>query len=535
VSDTWLVRFGGTPPTLCVASRQSPRAVETGGCTLLFDGAPSTGDVENAYARWGELAPVHLRGAFVLIIWDAAHDRLLCARDHVGLHPLFYAHVNDQLFISPSLDTLVAHPEVPSELNRAALADHLAGHWPRSDETYFAQVKRLPAGHALQLDRTGLHAVRYWDPIPPHIEWLPDGRALEEFESRFSVAVERAFGRGPAAIFLSGGLDSVSVAATCVEQRLPLALALSRTFPGESFDEEITQRAVARELDLPQLLLSFEEAARSHGALAAALAMSRCLPAPLVRFWRPAYQRLAVEARQRGCRVILTGEGGDDWVELKSSLAADCLRHGDLTTLYRLWRSQVRFYPFGPWALLRELVWDYGARLLLREPGVPSFYARELRESLEDPRTALDLEEFFVIGRSVGLSFAHPFWDPDLIESLVRTSPRILSANGATKGLLRTRLARRFPTLGFDRQRRAFAMPAFDASMHAEAEAAYRQLGGFDALDALGLLNAATAHVFVTGTLTQPHRRGWARLYNLLNLETWVRSHVSPSTSPPKR
>jgi asparagine synthetase B (glutamine-hydrolysing) len=535
VSDAWLVRFGGTPPTLSVVSRQSPRTAETGGCTLLFDGALHTGNVEEAYARWGDLAPVHLRGAFVLIIWDATRECLLCARDHVGLHPLFYAQVNDRLFISPSLAALVAHPEVPSELNRAALGDQLAGRWPRSDQTYFARVKRLPAGHTLRLDRAGLHVARYWDPIPRHIEWLPDKRALDEFESRFRTAVERAFARRPAAIFLSSGLDSVSVAATCVQQQLPLALALSRTFPGEGFDEEATQRAVARELDLPQVLLSLEEAARPHGALAAALAMSRCLPAPLVRFWRPAYQRLAVEARQRGCRVILTGEGGDDWVELKSSLAADCLRRGDLTTLYRLWRSQVRFYPFGPWALLRELVWDYGARLLLREPSVTSFYARELRASLEDPRTALDLEEFFVVGRGVGLSFAHPFWDPDLIESLVRTSPRILSANGMTKGLLRTRLARRFPTLGFDRQRRVFATAAFDASMHAEAETAYRRLGGFDALHALGLLDAATAHALVTGTLIQPHRRGWERLYNLLNLETWVRSHVSPPASFPKR
>ena len=162
---------------------------------------------------------------------------------------------------------------------------------------------------------------------------------------------------GPAAIYLSGGLDSVSVAAVAaqISQRkgLPPPWALSLGFPAECNEEEI-QRGVAKNLGLPQVFMTLGDAVGQDGLLLAALKMNGQCSMPLLNPWYPAYHRLGLEGKQRGCKVILTGGGGDEWLGVSPFLAADLMRSLDVVGLYRLWSTMQSSYPLPWYSIMRK-------------------------------------------------------------------------------------------------------------------------------------------------------------------------------------
>ena len=622
--DGW--RHNSIPPASCAVSRGSrtpmlldapanwaPAQAGCDACQVVFDGFlynraelracfadgrnPDPTDAEvvaQAYQAWGDSALPRLRGVFALIIWDTARDRLVCARDPLGMHPLFYAQAGRTLLLSPSIDRLRGYAGMPTEINRAVLAERLAGRWHRLDETYFTSVRRISPGLALRVDRDGHHLYRYWDPAPldEPIEWVPDDEAEERFEALLAQAVGRCVARGPAGIFLSGGLDSVTVAAVaadvCQHQGRPAPWALSMGVPTPDWDEQAIQRAVAADLGLPHVLLDLDTAAGDEGIVTAALELSRAMPAPLLRFWRPAYNRLALEGRQRGCQVILTGEGGDECLDVTSFLAADLVRSLDLVALLRLWCSQSRSYPFSRRALLRELAWGYGARAALYdtwrtsalravarrlmarfEPGslegrqharmsavapswlapdpalraelaqraalrrqegeaaprIRSFYLQDAHWRLDHPEPAARSEEIFFQSRRVGLSMQHPYWDPDLIQLVLRIRPQMLHRGGLTKSLVRRPLVRRFPSLKFERQRKRFVHRLFDSTVSTQAAAAYGAMRPLAALGDLGVVDPRRTDAFIDDVLAGQQPRQWGQLFNVLNLEAWSRAH----------
>ena len=92
------------------------------------------------------------------------------------------------------------------------------------------------------------------------------------------------------------------------------------------------------------------------------------------------------------------------------------------------------------------------------------FYIREMRTCLDHTLTSWAAEELHEQGRQIGVRFLHPFFDPDLVEMLYRTPPRLLNAGGRSKGLVRRTMAKRFPGLGLDRQRKVVAGSFFRRS-----------------------------------------------------------------------
>ncbi len=208
-----------------------PLCAERAGCGVIFDGAlynrrdlerelggllasPAGSDAEiilAAYERWGEEFLKRLRGAFALIIWDTSREVLLCLRDPIG-------EDRDGLLVSPSIDVLIGQPNISASVNRAALADYLVDRFPLMEETFFDAVSRVPPGHVLRIARDDRRSYRYWDPAPGNkVNWLtPD--EVERFDELLDQAVSRCLSLGPAGIFLSGGLDSVSVAAVAAHR-----------------------------------------------------------------------------------------------------------------------------------------------------------------------------------------------------------------------------------------------------------------------------------------------------------------------------
>jgi len=555
-------------------------------------GATDADLVYQAFRRWGEDALHAVRGVFSLILWDATRDLLLCARDALGVYPLFYAVSGSELLLSASIEALAGHPRVPHRVSRMALVKYLGHRSANVEDTFLAGVKRVPPGHALRVTRAGHHVFRYWYPVRPDSEpeWVGED-AFERFNELLGQAVRRCVELGPAAIYLSGGLDSVTVAATATDiarrQGLPIPCALSLVFPHPDCNEESAQRRVAAELGLRQTLVRFDDAVGPRGLLLEALEMSAGWPTPLQNVWNPAYQCLAREAKARGCDVILTGGGGDEWLTVTPVYAADLLRTGSLVELGRFVLNMQRSFQLASLPLFRNLLWTNGARLLLREAywwalergaahrllrqpsrwmearrrrrgsatpawlapdpelrremdrqsevgrqvagrtrGPGGFYFRELYRALDHPLTTLELEEMFESGRRLGLRVLMPFWDAELVRLLCRVPPRLLNQGGRSKGLVRPMLEQRFPHLDFGTQKKVVSLEFFRSTMLNEGERAWRSMGGVPALAELGIVDAVSVGRAVREILDNRRLGEAFRIWDVLNLEAWLRPRL---------
>ena len=565
---------------------------------LLFEGvlfnrhelaevlAPERPDLDDAalvalaYGRWQDQFISRLKGQFAVVIWDRARRTWLAARDAIGVHPLFYARVNGQTVFASSIDAVLAHPGVSRDLNRPALVDHLCHRWPDTGETFFTAVRRVPCGSIVNSVDGAVTVRRYWDPVPAGrpVQWVHPDEAVDQFQRLFVQAVDRGVSRGRSGIFLSGGLDSVSVAAAATERApvfgYPEPFALSLAFPHPTCDERDVQAGVARRLGLEQDLISMAQAVGPDGLLSDAVELSTGWPTLLLNNWAPAYARLAARGRAAGAEVILTGMGGDEWLGVTPYLAADMIRRGDWRGLAASVTTWQRSFRASRAKVVRQTFWTFGARplasavlarvaprawhrsrwnRLLRSsppwvaadtelkqamrarteqaltPARPQdgFYFQEMRLALDHALVTLEYEENFELGARLGVRFQHPYCDVDLVDMLCRTPPEVLNRGGRAKGLVRDALERRFPALGFGAQRKIAATDYSRQLLRTEGAVAWQRCGGLPALGALGVVDAEAARVAGERALEGKDARELYRAFELVKLERWVRARLN--------
>lgn len=587
-------RLVAEPPGSTVTLADRPSAVvifdgvlhDRAGLATRLDAPIESNDAELVAEGWTRLGSTLfevLKGFYALAVLDRRSGELICARDPLGVHPLFYARAPGGLLLSPSANTLAAQPGVGSSLNRAALADTLCRRWPDPQETYFEAVSRVPPGHLLRVRGNRIDCHRYWDPVPSGtaVRWA-DEEELEHFDALLDQAVDRCLALGPTAIYLSGGLDSISVAAVATDrarrQALDDPLALSLLFREPESNEEEIQRGIAGELGLRQLTLPIEDAGGNRGLLEAVLEISAARSAPVIGCWLPGYRALGLQAREAGCRTILTGGGGDEWLTVSFFIAADLIRSFDVRGLHRLARTLGRSYHSTRVSLWRKLLWTFGTKPLLRaaavrrvpresgslarwrrnrarqampqwvapEPGLReqllvraergrdtlewdrsgSFYLQQGRITLDHAIVSMEMEEVFENGRSMDMRVLMPYWDPDLVDLLYRVPPDLLNRGDRAKALIRETLANRFSGLGLDRQKKVIASRYFTAVMLGQGSRIWDRIGGAQALAELGLVDPARMEEFARRAFNSNDVRAANRIWNVLNFESWVRPRV---------
>jgi hypothetical protein len=157
--------------------------------------------------------------------------------------------------------------------------------------------------------------------------------------------------------------------------------------------------------------------------------------------------------------------------------------------------------------------------------GRDTYYFRDTRSRLDSADKWFREEETFLVGRRLGTPVREPFWDPDLIELLVRVQPQARSAGGLAKALVRRPLARRFPGLGFEAQRKSNLGEAFLSVLSAQADPARQALGELKTLVGLGVIDGEQVRVLLDDALAgRSHRTQVSWAWEILNLEAWTRS-----------
>ena len=116
-----------------------------------------------AYLKWGEDCVEHLIGAFAFAIWDEMAQKLFCARDHMGIRPLFYVCNSNFFAFASEIKGLLVLPQVGKTMNQAYILDTLCSLPTGKCQTAFAGINKLPPAHALTIGRKRMVIKRYWE------------------------------------------------------------------------------------------------------------------------------------------------------------------------------------------------------------------------------------------------------------------------------------------------------------------------------------------------------------------------------------
>ncbi|MFP8835081.1 asparagine synthase (glutamine-hydrolyzing) [Hydrogenophaga sp. XSHU_21] len=175
----------------------------------------------HGYEEWGlDGLLSRIAGDYVFAIWDEDAQQLSLARDRIGVKPLYFHSGSGQFLFGSEIKAILAHPEVPRDVEPVAMYHYLSFLTTPAPLTMFRGIYKLPAGYAMTVDRAGaIKAWRYWDAVPgqgidpSEVRGLSES-ATEDFyvqgiRARLEKAVERRMMSDvPFGVFLSGGIDS---------------------------------------------------------------------------------------------------------------------------------------------------------------------------------------------------------------------------------------------------------------------------------------------------------------------------------------
>ena len=256
-----------------------------------------------------------IEGDFAIALWDARRERLVLARDRVGVKPLYYHHANGRLVFGSEIKSVLAHPSVSAEVDEESLYHYLSFLTSPAPRTLFRGVGKVPAGHMLVFTRDGAaQTVRYWDALPPAT--TNGARNVSEEEHRAEILrllresiKKRMMADVPFGVFLSGGVDSSANVALMAEQ-------MSR--PVETFTVGYKDYEELNELDSARDIAG-RFRTNHHEVLIGEREMLDFLPGLVFHQDEPLADPVCVPlyyvsrlARESGTIVVQVGEGADE-------------------------------------------------------------------------------------------------------------------------------------------------------------------------------------------------------------------------------
>lgn len=217
----------------------------------IFKTHSDTETIAHLYEEEGPACVEKLNGMFAFALWDAKKKMLLIARDRFGEKPLYYAPLPGAFVFGSEMKAVLAHPAVTREIDPEALAQYLRHEYIPAPATIFSGIKKLPPAHMMTVTADSVKIRRYWDiAVASQAAILPSSEdaSMEALDTHLSNAVEKMLVADvPLGVFLSGGIDSSTVAWYAQQNAGQKIHTFSVGFEDASFDESShASRAAAR-------------------------------------------------------------------------------------------------------------------------------------------------------------------------------------------------------------------------------------------------------------------------------------------------
>ncbi|MCP5155216.1 MAG: asparagine synthase (glutamine-hydrolyzing) [Ectothiorhodospiraceae bacterium] len=282
-------------------------------------GSSDTEVLLHLYLAHGEGMLERLRGMFAFAIWDGRSQRLLLARDPYGIKPLYYADDGWTLRFATQARALVDTGAVSAARDPAGQAGFLLLGSVPEPFTLYRDVRALPAGSAMWVDRHGPRPPRTWSRLA---DAVAEAEALaasapppaEEARARMREALldsvrHHLESDRPVGVFLSAGVDSGALLGLATEVAGHSLDAFTVRFPELAGAPEDETAGAAR--------TAARYGARHHVVEIGASQAGRALDQALAAMDQPTIDGLntwlvADAARDHGLHVALSGTGGDE-------------------------------------------------------------------------------------------------------------------------------------------------------------------------------------------------------------------------------
>ncbi len=274
----------------------------------------TTSDTEvilHMYEEFGPEFVPELNGMFAFIIYDRQKNRLMVARDHFGIKPVYYYSDKNLLLLASEIKSILAHPAVEASPNYESIQEYFIFQYVLDKDTLFKGIYKILPGHYCLIDLGTFHRnnIKYWEPDftvdTHHTEEYFIWKLREYLEDTITIQMRSDV---PVGAYLSGGIDSSIVTLLAAQRCRGQLKAFTGAFrEGPQFDETAYAREVAAAcgahmheiypgekdfIDLfPRLIYHMDEPAAGPGLF-------------------PQYMvsRLAAEE----VKVVLGGQGGDE-------------------------------------------------------------------------------------------------------------------------------------------------------------------------------------------------------------------------------
>ena len=506
-----------------------------------------------------------LRGMFAFAIWDAGRRRLLLARDPLGKKPLYFQRDARTFRFGSEPSAILADRSVARTVDTAALHQYLTLGFVPDPSSAFAQLSRLAPASWLTVTQSGdVQTGKYWEPrLEPK---LPDDE--HELEKRLRTVLEtavrrRMIGDVPIGILLSGGIDSSAVVATARKVTTGRLKTFSVGFEDAAYDELRYARLVASRFDT------------EHEEVVIGGDVAGVLPRIAMTYGEPFADSSAVpsfricEVARKSVTVALNGDGGDEALGgydryravvdaarldvLPVSLRRSASRlaaivggdaKSNVTRLQRFFRGAA--LNAGSRYAFWMSIFDAEERRAMYTPE----FAAEVRDVDSeaifeeafartdvahpfDKANRLDVKLYLPGDLLVKMdlaSMAHslearsPFLDQDVVDFGLSLPIRQKFRGRSGKWLLRRAFRTDLPPDILKRRKMGFAVP-----LERWFRGPLREVASDMLLDRTAVCRGIVRADYVSRILdehTKGHRLHHARLWSLLMLEMWFRTHV---------
>jgi asparagine synthase (glutamine-hydrolysing) len=263
-----------------------------------------------------------LRGQFAVALWDESSARLMLVRDRFGICPLYWTRQGDWLLFASEIKALLASGMVPAKPDRRGIDHVFTFSALPGPITCFENIQLLRAGHYLEVSpgngRGGpaIHERAYWEMDFPRAGEEESGedetKLVNQFEALMLHAVEKRLRADvPVGSYLSGGVDSSMIAALACHLKGPAINTYTIRVDSPDLDELDAARLTARHIGTKDPIV---QEFRTEDALKTYPELIQAAEGPVIDTSCAALLQLARRVHENGQKVVLTGEGADEWL-----------------------------------------------------------------------------------------------------------------------------------------------------------------------------------------------------------------------------